>query len=278
MLDYRINTFLTLYREMNYRRTAESLNMTQHIQYLEKAYGTRLFRYDGRQLTRTPSAELLKRSVERMLAEEQALETAFREPHEFRLRVGATKTIGEFVILPMAAAFAAKEDNRLELVIDNTEVLLNHLEEGQLDFALIEGTFDKNKFDFHLFQAEQFVGVCSKDHPFAGQCVPLEEIFKERLIVREPGSGTRNILEQLLMDRSYTLDSFRKIMTVNNFAAIRHLAAQGLGITFAYRPVVESDHRLAAFQLEDIQVVREFNYVYLNRHIAQEQIRRFQEG
>ena len=50
MLDYRIYTFLTLYDEMNYRRTAEKLNMTQpgvtqHIHYLEKHYGAKLFEY-----------------------------------------------------------------------------------------------------------------------------------------------------------------------------------------------------------------------------------------
>ena len=66
MLDYRINTFLTLYEEMNYRRTAEKLNMTQpgvtqHIHYLEKHYGVKLFEYDGRILSRTKNAEYLKR-------------------------------------------------------------------------------------------------------------------------------------------------------------------------------------------------------------------------
>lgn len=58
MLDYRVSTFLTLYDEMNYRRTAERLNMTQpgvtqHIHYLENYYGVKLFEYNGRTLSRT---------------------------------------------------------------------------------------------------------------------------------------------------------------------------------------------------------------------------------
>ena len=58
MLDNRIYTFLTLYDEMNYRKTAEKLNMThpgvtQHIQYLEKNYGVKLFNYNGRTLSKT---------------------------------------------------------------------------------------------------------------------------------------------------------------------------------------------------------------------------------
>ena len=281
MVDYRVNTFLTLYREMNYRRTAELLNMTQpgvtqHIHFLEKAYNTKFFQYDGKTLSKTHSADLLKRSVERMMAEESALKTAFQASDEYCLRVGATKTIGEFVILPMAAAFAEKPENRLDLVIDNTEVLLTMLDDRLLEFALIEGTFDKNRFDHHLFKQEHFMGICPKGHPFSGKCVPLEAIFEETLIVREHGSGTRGILEQLLKDRSFSLDSFKKVMTINSFAAIRYFVASGLGITFAYQPVADADSGLACFELEDVTVVREFNYVYLNRHIALEQIKRFE--
>jgi len=266
---------------MNYRRTAELLNMTQpgvtqHIHFLEKAYNTKFFQYDGKTLSKTHSADLLKRSVERMMAEESALKTAFQTSDEYCLRVGATKTIGEFVILPMAAAFAEKPENRLDLVIDNTEVLLTMLDDRLLEFALIEGTFDKNRFDHHLFKQEHFMGICPKGHPFSGKCVPLEAIFEETLIVREHGSGTRGILEQLLKDRSFSLDSFKKVMTINSFAAIRYFVASGLGITFAYQPVADADSGLACFELEDVTVVREFNYVYLNRHIALEQIKRFE--
>lgn len=282
MLDYRINTFLTLYREMNYRKTAELLNMTQpgvtqHIHFLEKVYNTKLFQYDGKTLTKTRSADLLKRSMERIMAEELALESSFQFSDTFCLRVGATKTIGEFVILPIAAHFAGIAENQLELVVDNTEVLLTMLQDRLLDFALIEGTFDKDKFDYHLFKKEHFVGVCEKQHRFAGKCVPFEDIFSEMLIVREKGSGTRGILEQLLKDRSFSLDSFKKVMTINNFAAIRHFVACGLGITFAYQPIVDQDSRLAAFALEDVTVVREFNYVYLNECIALNQIKRFEQ-
>ena len=68
MLDHRILTFITLYKEMNYRKTAQLLNMTQpgvtqHIHHLEEFYGVKLFSYTGRQLTRTRQAELLKRHL-----------------------------------------------------------------------------------------------------------------------------------------------------------------------------------------------------------------------
>ena len=92
MLDYRVLTFLTLYDEMNYRRTAEKLNMTQpgvtqHIHYLENYYGVKLFEYDGRTLSKTKQAEQLKRHFESVRAEEISLKEDFVQADRLHLRV-----------------------------------------------------------------------------------------------------------------------------------------------------------------------------------------------
>ena len=280
MLDYRINTFITLYNEMNYRKTAEKLNMTQpgvtqHIQFLEAKYGVKLFRYEGKTLYRTPAAEILEQYIKRMMAEEKELRRKLRMDKEYLLRVGATKTIGEFVINPMAERFMRVPSNRLELIVDNTEALLAAIDTGNLDFALIEGRFDKSRYGFRLFRKERFVGICAASHRFAGQRIALEEIFGETLILREKGSGTREIMEQVLLEYGFSVSCFRRTMTVNNFSAIRQFVADNIGITFAYQSVAE-DNRLAVFELEGIEVIREFNYVYCSEQIAEEKIKKFE--
>lgn len=280
MFDHRIYTFLTLYREMNYRKTAETLNMTQpgvtqHIQFLEAKYGVKLFRYEGKTLYRTPAAEILEQYIKRMMAEEKELRRKLRTDKEYLLRVGATKTIGEFVINPMAERFMRVPSNRLELIVDNTEALLAAIDTGNLDFALIEGRFDKSRYGFRLFRKERFVGICAASHRFAGQRIALEEIFGETLILREKGSGTREIMEQVLLEYGFSVSCFRRTMTVNNFSAIRQFVADNIGITFAYQSVAE-DNRLAVFELEGIEVIREFNYVYCSEQIAEEKIKKFE--
>ena len=157
MLDYRVLTFLTLYDEMNYRRTAQMLNMTQpgvtqHIHYLENYYGVKLFEYDGRTLSKTKQAEQLKRHFESVRAEEISLKEDFVQADRLHLRVGATKTIGEFVIVPEVRKFLLHGNHCLDLVVDNTENLLTMLSRGELDFAVIEGVFDKERYPHHLFK------------------------------------------------------------------------------------------------------------------------------
>ena len=280
MLDYRVLTFLTLYDEMNYRRTAQKLNMTQpgvtqHIHYLEKYYGVKLFEYDGRQLKRTKQAEQLKRYFESVRAEEISLKEDFIQADSVHLRVGATKTIGEFVIVPEVREFLQQENHSLDLIVDNTENLLAMLSRGELDFAVIEGVFDKERYPHHLFKKERFVGICGRRHPFAAQTVSLGEIFREGLIVRERGSGTRRLLEQAISDRGYSLDSFQSCSSISNFSVICELVAKNGAITFAYEPIANSRDDLATFAVDGIKIQGEFNFVYTNEKVAKSKIALF---
>jgi DNA-binding transcriptional LysR family regulator len=277
MLDYRVTTFLALCEEMNYRRTAEKLNMTQpgvtqHIQYLERYYGVKLFEYDGRTLLKTKNADRLKRHFDSMRAEEGALFDAFTEADGICLSVGATKTIGEFVIVPEIREFLRNPKHNLQLTVDNTENLLRMVEKSQIDFAVIEGVFDKSKYGYHLYKKENFVGICSENHRFANRTVSLQEIFEEDLLVREPFSGTRTLFENAISDRGFSLESFKRCISVSNFSVICDLVANVGAITFAYEPISRHRKDLATFSVQDMQICGEFNFVYCNGSVAHQKI------
>lgn len=279
MLDYRTTTFMTLYREMNYRKTAELLNMTQpgvtqHIHFLEKHYNVKLFHYNCKVLSRTPQAEALKQHIDSIQARERSLLQSFSRQDKVYLEVGATKTIGEFVLNDTLQQFLSNPSHSIRYVIDNTERLLEMLEDSQLDFAVIEGVFDKEKYGFHLMKAESFVGICSKNHPFAGKAIPLSRLLEETLVVREPGSGTRRLLEQAICDRGYQLNSFRRCISVSNFAVILDLVCNG-AITFGYAPIAAQRKDLATFSVEHMQISGEFNFVYCDEESALEKIQLF---
>lgn len=280
MLDYRIYTFLTLYNEMNYRKTAEKLNMTQpgvtqHIQYLEKHYGVKLFKYDGHTLSKTKNAEHLKQYFNSIKAEEKALKDRFVNSDIINLSIGATKTIGEFVIVPEIRSFLHCPNHNLELTIDNTENLLHKVEQSEIDFAIIEGMFDKSKYGYHLYKKERFVGICAKTHPFANKTILLEDTFSEDIVIREPFSGTRMLFQNAIHDRGFSFENFKRYTSVNNFSVICNLVANNGAITFGYEPISHCRNDLAVFNVSDLQINGEFNFVYCNERIAKEKIRLF---
>ena len=241
---------------------------------IEKHYGIKLFHYNGKVLSRTPYADALKQHIDSILARERSLLQSFSQQDKVYLEVGATKTIGEFVLKDTLQHFLADPSHSIHYVIDNTERLLEMLEDSQLDFAVIEGVFDKEKYGFHFMKAERFVGICSKNHPFAGKSVPLSRLLEETLVVREPGSGTRRLLEQAICDRGYQLSSFRRCISVSNFAVILDLVCGG-AVTFGYAPIAAQRNDLATFSGEHMQISGEFNFVYCDEETAREKIRLF---
>ena len=277
MLDYRVYTFLTLYDEMNYRRTAEKLNMTQpgvtqHIHYLENYYGVKLFEYDGRNLSRTKNAQRLKRYFDSAKAEEADIRENFVPSDSVHITLGATKTIGEYVIVPEVKRFLEKQNQNLDLIIDNTEVLLHKLEAAEIDFAVIEGVFDKSKYGHHLYKKESFVGICAKDHPFANKTITLKDAFSEDIVVREKSSGTRTLLENAISAKGFSLDNFKRCISISNFSVICELVANNKAITFAYEPVSHCRSDISTFLVEDLQISGEFNFVYCNERTANPKI------
>lgn len=280
MIDSRIKTFLTLCRVMNYRKTAEILNMTQpavtqHIHYIEEEYGCRLFIYDRRSLKMTPAAEILKKYAENVIYQDKKIRCELTQNDRVMLSVGATKTIGEYVISEHVSSFLSNPNNSISIDVDNTENLILLLSEGKIDFALIEGFFDRSRFASKLYRNEPFVGLCGANHPFADRIVSIDEIWNEHLILREEGSGTRNILAQLLSVRNHTFNEFRQITTVNSFGLITSLLENNNCITFAYRAVGECNKALAEFRVKGFDIAREFNYIYLDTPYSKQAVSYF---
>lgn len=269
MLDYRMHTFLKLCECMNYRQTAQLLNMTQpavtqQIQYLERFYGCKLFEYDKHVLNKTEHCKHLERKVRAALYMQQDFMQEVTKQELPPLKIGATKTIGEFVLLDDIIDYLTHTTENFTLVVDNTDVLLRQLDEGQLDFALIEGIFDKQAYDFICYRQESLVGVCAPQHAFAGKAVSWTEILQENLVIREAGSGTRTIFEDVLRHHSHYLNEFKRIICVNQFSIIKSVVASGIGITFAYESLIEKqEETLSTFYIKGTPIRGEFNYVYL---------------
>lgn len=269
MIDYRVKTFLTLCNFMNYRKTAQVLNMTQpavtqHIHFLENQYGCKLFDYDRHSLKMTREGMLLKRYCESVMYQEEKLFEKIKSGEKRLVRFGATKTIGEYVIPEQVERFLQLPDYNVEIEIDNTRYLLDKLKRGELDFALIEGFFDSNDFLSRVYRSENFVGVCSKNHRFANKTILPDDIFTEHLFLREKGSGTRNILEQVLSEHNITTEHFARVTCINHFTLMSKLIEDNLGITFAYEVMQKSYSSLAPFYVKGWNIVRDFNYVYLD--------------
>lgn len=90
------------------------------------------------------------------------------------------------------------------------------------------------------------------------------------MILREPGSGTRDILEELLKENNFTVHSYSAVQEISNFQAIKAMTEASLGITFLYEPVVKQEleeKRLFPLEILNFDIFRELNFVYLQNSL-----------
>ena len=272
MLDFRMETFLTVCQFMNFTRASEKLNSTQpavsqHIRFLEEHYHAKLFRYEGRKLKLTEAGEILRNASLTMMHDEQSMQNRMiaGESSE-ELYFGATRTIGDVLMGKILKKYMDQyPDARIRMIVENTRELLRRLDEGSIDFALVEGFFQKNEYECIRFSDEPYIAVCAPDYPFRGQPEVIEDLFGERLLLREEGSGTREVLERCLNAQNFSVSDFDRIAETGSLQAIKELTKAGCGITFLYGTAVQEelkDGTLIQIPLRNFQVYHEFNFIW----------------
>ena len=250
MLDFRIATFLSVCETLNFTRTAERLSITQpavsqHIAQLERRLGAKLFDRRGKQLELTAAGRAARSVAETMSHDEHLLREEIRSQagDEAALSAGTTLTAGEYLVAdPLARYLAARPRARVDVIQGDTQQLIALLRSGAIDCAFVEGVFDSAAFESRTFARQRLVGVCAPESTAASRFDgTIASLLEERLIVREPGSGTRAVLEQALSARNLSIGSFARTIEVSSINIIKSLVAGGAGIAFLYEAAIVRD-------------------------------------
>lgn len=273
MLDFRIDTFLTVCRYMNFTKAARELHITQpavshHIHYLEELYGTRLFEYSGKKISMTEAGKILLSAAMTIKSDELHLRKVMNTHSQVghRLVFGATMTIGEYVMPEALERYLhVYPESEVRMVVEDTRELLFKLDQGEIEFAVAEGVFQKKEYDFLVYDSEPFAAVCAPGYHFQKEIKTMEDLLSERLFIREPGSGTRYVLERYLEGKNLCLPDFERLIEMNNIGAIKQMVKLGAGITFIYESAVKKELKegiLQKIELDDFELIHDFTFLW----------------
>ena len=274
MLDFRTETFLTVCQTMNFTAAARQLNITQpavsqHIHFLEEQYHTSLFIYQNKQLFLTRSGEILRRHLLTMKNDEKAVMEELKNNITGieTLSIGVTMTIGEYAIVDKLAGFLIQHPEiNIHLHYGNTLQLLKLLNSGQISMAIVEGNYPKEYYSHKKYSTEDYISVCAASHHFmTDHPYTMNDLVHERLLVREEGSGTRNILEQSLMTHGLHISDFIHYIEIENMHTIIGLLKRDCGISFLYKIAVEKELHsgiLKEIPLDDFKMQHDFDIIW----------------
>ena len=287
MLDPRLLTFLVIVEEESYTKAAMRLSMTQpglshQMKQLEEMYDVKLFHYENRRISLTEEGMVFRKYAEFLLYQEKMMKKELENLKKKRKKyyIGATMTLGEYTLAPHLKLFYDTfKEEEFSLMVDNTKVLLSHLQAGHLDFALIEGIVDKALYQVTLLKEVPFILVVGQDHRLNGRKeVSMEELLPETLLVREEGSGSRKVLETGLSTINFSIRGFERVIDIGNIGLLKKLTEQGAGISFMYKDAVLSElssGTLKEISVKNLRMVREFNFVTQPGNLQNKEFQRF---
>lgn len=287
MLDPRLLTFLAIVEEESYTKAAMRLSMTQpglshQMKQLEEMYDVKLFHYENRRISLTEEGMVFRKYAEFLLYQEKMMKKELENLKKKRKKyyIGATMTLGEYTLAPHLKLFYDTfKEEEFSLMVDNTKVLLSHLQAGHLDFALIEGIVDKALYQVTLLKEVPFILVVGQDHRLNGRKeVSMEELLPETLLVREEGSGSRKVLETGLSTINFSIRGFERVIDIGNIGLLKKLTEQGAGISFMYKDAVLSElssGTLKEISVKNLRMVQEFNFVTQPGNLQNKEFQRF---
>lgn len=250
-------------RELRISQPAASKQLAE----LEASLGVTLVDRLPRGVRLTAGGEILRRHAQRLFQEEEAAERAVRDLlglERGSLAVGASTTIGSYLIPSIFGALHARHPQvTLELAIGNTAHVQQLLLEGRLDVGVTEGSLPSEGLSSEVFARDEMVLIVSPSHPLAARAavggVDPQELVELPFVVREVGSGTREVVEEALARRHIRVTP---VMTLGSTEAIKNAVARGFGAAIVSCWTVElevASGRLVPLPLRGFSVHRDLH-------------------
>lgn len=269
MLDYRLEVFRAVAEKLNFTRAAAALHISQpavtrHVRLLEEHYGAPLFLRGPAGIALTDAGRRLldhARQVDALTREMEARLRSRQPVLAGPLRLAASTTIAQYLLPAKLAAFHKQHPEvTLTLRAGNTEEVIGALLAGRADLGLIEGESGRRELRAEAFFQDEILCVAAPGHPLAGRArVSMDDLRGERLILREPGSGTRRVVERALQKAGLPPRRLAVAFEIQDSEAIKGLVAHQAGIGFLSRLAMRHELAhglLAALPVKGLRITR----------------------
>ncbi|MBW6409040.1 LysR substrate-binding domain-containing protein [Clostridium weizhouense] len=268
----KIKIFYETATELNMTKVAKKLyisqpSISQAIHEIEEELEIKLFDRIGKKLYLTYEGEIYLNYARRIL---NLYEESIRAISDIntnekgKIKIGASTTIGIYILPDIIKGFL-KEHSEIEisLSIDNTANIEKMILQNKIDFAYIEGKSHLEEIVESEIWEDELIFISSSLHPWnEKKMLNKNDIFKEKLIMREDGSGTREVVERYLENNSI---DYKIFMELGNTEAIKKSVEANLGVScLSVRSVKEKidSGALSGYRLTEGKIIRALRLIY----------------
>ena len=274
MVDPKLYSLLQVYETRSYTQAAKRLSITQpavsqHIRSLEQELNVKIFERLNGKLVVTRQGEEIVKCAKKMVGLFNSLSQTLSDGKSSvnHLTIGVTHTAESNPIAETLAKYCAKNEGvSIKMITDTISNLYKMLNSYELDLAIVEGRVRDPNIHYLLLDTDYLVLAVSVNHPFAKKSmVTLNELKKERMILRLPDSGTRNLFVAHLESNNMSINDFNVILEVDNMATIKDLIRRDFGVSILARSVCLDElkkGKITVLPVENLSMMREINIAY----------------
>jgi len=268
---FRLRVFRIVAEELSFTRAAERLFLTQpavtmQIKNLEEDLGLRLFDRTGQKIALTAAGRTLHdyaRRIAGLCAEAEQKMAALKGETRGRLALGASTTIAQYLLPRLAADFlGAFPAIQLSILSGNTADVVAALAGGRIALGLIEGPSGRSDLRSEPFVEDEIVLVVPPSHEWALLGAAQKQA---RIILRELGSGTRQVVEDALKRARLDVKKLRIVLELDSTESIKSAISAGLGVGFVSRWALGKEIALGLLRtvpVKGLRIMRHFQFVY----------------
>jgi DNA-binding transcriptional LysR family regulator len=267
-------TFKAVSEHQSITQAARFLNLSQsavsqHIHQLEAEYGTALFIRTAHGVRLTVTGEIVYRYITHLLSLLEESRQQVQEQLEMsppKLVIGASLTIAEY-ILPHALPRIDIPGGRQHVTVymANSHDILDRVVNNDIDVGLIEAPIHDPKIVMRPFLEDRLKVVVSKDHPWTQLSdLTIDEFLQAPFIVREPGSGTRMVLEDALRQIGVPFSQLDIRFVLGTTQAIKAMIAQNMGISVLspYTILPHEQHLFHLLSVKELALPRSLSLIH----------------
>ena len=268
----QLQIFIEATRHMSFARTAESLHLSQpaismQIRQLEQAAGLPLFERIGKKLALTEAGTLFRHHAARVLGELEDAEQALQALKGLRgglVNVGLVSTAKYFAPKLLARFTELHPKIEVRFAVGNREILIRLLRDNEIDLAIMGRPSETLDAVAEPLAGNPHVLVAPAAHPLAqARRFDLQELRNETFLMREPGSGTR-----LVMEAMFKQHLFRpaRLLLMGSNETVKQAVMAGMGISLLSLHTLALELRCGEVCLLDVigtPVVRTWHVVHM---------------
>jgi len=245
----QLRTFVNVVESGSFSEAARALSISQpavtmQIQTLESDVGATLLDRRYRRIDLTEAGRALMPYARRVISELEAARdeiAALSGTVTGRLTIAASTTPGVYVIPRVLGGFlAANPEVRVTITVHDTAEVIEAVESGHANFGVTGAITKGAKIDFRPLATDELVAICHPASPLATRSrVALADLAAADWVMREPGSGTRQVAERALADNGLEPSELRVVVELGAGEAIVSAVEGGLGVAMLSRYVAE---------------------------------------